>query len=121
MPTDFCAIPTYNVQAHREGIRDAKYLATWQWWYNRVKVPHSSTAEDSKDAVYQIKTRYTDAGTGSKPDTRNSFAQWDADRETIICEILRLKNLPLYSRCLVCGVIPEKVGGKDARKVAGVA
>jgi len=118
--TAFQVVPTFNAQAHREGIRDAKFLATWQWWYDRVKIAHASIAAASKSIVDEIKGRYTDDGGASKPDVRNSFAQWDADRDAIINEILLLKNLHIVGKSLVCGVIPEKVGGKIARKVSGV-
>lgn len=118
--TAFRVVPTYNAQAHREGIRDAKFLATWQYWHDRIQAIHAAAAADSKAVIDGIKARYTDTGGGSKPDVRNSYAQWDADRETIISEILRLKNLPFSCRCLVSGVIAEKVGGRAAQRVAGV-
>ena len=116
---NFNPVPTFNAIAHREGIKDAKYLTTWDYWYNRVKTFRPNAAADSKAIVDPIKARYVTPAAGANPSVTVPFSKWDEDREAIISEILTLKNLSLYCRGLVCGVIPKKVDGKNARKVAG--
>jgi len=118
--TDFSLIPCYNYYAHMEGIKDNKYLATWNYYYNRVKTSHPIEAAASKVVYDAHIVLYTDSlGTGAKPGDRRTFAQWDSDRETIIDEIVTLNALdPSHHRSVISGVITSM--WKRFRKIGGV-
>ena len=122
--TGFQVVPCYNTIAHREGIKDGKYDATWLHYYNLALESYPTEAGASKTNVRDpIIARYTWDGVGSSQlDTKNTFAQWDNDREAIIAEIVTLKSLidesiPPFS----IGPTAHKIGGGFAKKVNGVS
>jgi hypothetical protein len=120
---NFHVIPTLHGCAMREGFKDDKYLSTWQYYRDRAAISHPTQVAASDEAIKGasgILARYTDLYPYSADASwRNSPAQFAADREAIIAEIITLQNLH-STRSLVCGAIPGKVGGKKANKVAMV-
>jgi hypothetical protein len=117
---EFQIIPTLHGCSMREGFKDDKYLATWQYYYDRIVTARPAEAAASLAVKDAILVHYYDEypyiiGAGLK----QPMSQYAADREAIIQEILTLKGLQV-GRSLVGGVIPNKISGKYADKIAGV-
>jgi hypothetical protein len=113
-------LPTLHGCAMREGFKDDKYLATWKYYKDRVASTHPTEVANCQATVDTILERYKeDYGHIVTPAMAVSTRQFAADRKTIIGEIFSLKNLQT-GRKYVGGVNAAKVGGKFARRVAGV-
>ncbi len=105
---NFQLIPTLHGCAMREGFKDDKYLATWKYYRDRAAKTHPREVSDSQAVVDGILARYCDkfpytANAGF----RNSMAQFAADRDAIINEILALIKLQ-SDPGLVSGTISGK-------------
>ena len=86
-------VPTMEWEALGEGINDLKYLETWKYYKDIVAKTNSSLAQDSEQTVNNILDRYKDTYYTARPaGSRVSMAQYEADRKTIISEILKLKQ-----------------------------
>lgn len=87
-------ISTFQGLAIREGVRDLKYLATWQYYYNQAVVSYPSETSDSYDAIQAILAYYKDVvATRNLAGMRVSEEDWDSHRELIIAEINTLRTL----------------------------
>jgi hypothetical protein len=88
-------VPTFQWEASREGIKDGKYLATWKYYKDKVAPANPILAHQSEQVINNILEHYKDKAPTYNPAAyRNSMAQVAADREAIIKEIKKLKNLP---------------------------
>ena len=86
-------VPTMEWEALREGINDLKYLETWKYYKDMVAKTNSSLAQDSEKTVNNILDRYKNTYYTARPaGSRVSMAQYEADRKTIISEVLKLKQ-----------------------------
>ena len=92
-PSQEGPVPTMQWEASKEGINDAKYIATWKYYKDEVAKTSPSTAQQSETVVNAILARYKDTRVTANPaGYRNSMSQYAADRKTIISEILKLKQ-----------------------------
>ena len=116
-------IPTFQGQAVREGVRDLKYLTTWQYYYDRVKTAYPNQASDSQDAITAILANYKDVvATSHKAGVIRDEADWDTDREAIIAQINYLRGYDSATtgrRSVIGGVITAMF--RRFRKIGGVS
>jgi hypothetical protein len=93
-PSQEGPVPTMEFEAMREGINDLNYLETWKYYHNIVAKNNLSEAQDSEIVVNDILAHYKDTGssrTVSPAGFRVPMSQYEADRQTITAEILKLK------------------------------
>jgi hypothetical protein len=87
-------LPTLHGCAMREGFKDDKYLATWEYYKDKVAMTHPTQVADSQAVINKILTRYKeDYGHVVTPAMRNSATQFATDRKAVIREIITLKKL----------------------------
>jgi hypothetical protein len=86
-------VPTMQWEATREGIKDGKYLATWKYYKDKVAPTNPMLAHQSEQVINNILEHYKDKAPTYNPAAyRNSMAQYEADRKTVINEIMKLLN-----------------------------
>lgn len=106
----FHCIPSHRGEIIREGIKDEKYLKTWEYYYNRVLSSHPTVAAISKATIdaLLVKYQYTTI-TACPPSHKASITQtvYATDRETIITEIGELRALTASQQGapLTCGYL----------------
>lgn len=84
-------VPTMQWEAAREGIKDGKYLATWKYYKDKAAQKNPALAQQSEEVVNDILEHYRDSNVTVNPAFyRIAMAQYEADRKTIIEEIMKL-------------------------------
>jgi len=84
-------VPTFEWEATREGIKDGKFLATWEYYKDKAAKINPVLAHQSEETIDNILEHYRDRFPTTNPALyRNSMAQYEADRKTIINEITKL-------------------------------
>jgi len=87
-------VPTFQWEATREGIKDLKYLATWQYYRDQAAQTHPDLVRQSETVVNNLLEHYQDRDNTWNPAVfRVSMAQYEADRKTIINEIKKLQKV----------------------------
>jgi hypothetical protein len=86
-------VPTLQGEATREGIKDGKYLATWKFYRDKAALTNPALAHQSDQIINNILKHYIDTAPTANPAAyRNSMAQYETDRKTLINEIINLIN-----------------------------
>jgi hypothetical protein len=95
-------VPTMQWEAAREGIKDGKYLATWKYYRDKAAPINPALAQQSQRTVNNLLEHYRDRAISvNNAAYRNTMAQYEADRRSIIGEIEKL--------LAVTGVAPQSV------------
>jgi len=89
-------------EAAWEGIKDGKYLATWKYYRDKAAPINPALAQQSQRTVNNLLEHYRDRAISvNNAAYRNTMAQYEADRRSIIGEIEKL--------LAVTGVAPQSV------------
>jgi hypothetical protein len=84
-------VPTLQWEAAREGIKDGKYLSTWKYYKDQAAKKNPALARQSENTINNLLEHYKDKAPTYNPAAyRNSMAQYEIDRKTIIDEIKKL-------------------------------
>jgi hypothetical protein len=116
-------LPTIQYEAVRSGINDYKYLETWSYYYNRVKVAHPTEAETSRLVIVALleKHKFLSDSLHNPIVDPVTIDQYDTDRTAIIDEITYLRGYDTATsgrRSVISGIITAM--WKRFRKIGGV-